>query len=127
MSNGFVFDKSGAGRWRGYFNEHLERLKDLPPGKDSWGPHRPDAAVLETAHQIAQMIRRQDMPLPIIAAGSDGSVQVKWRNATRELSFFIEPDEHHTVEFLLIDPDHTRDGELSDLNEVPGFVDWLFK
>ena len=73
------------------------------------------------------MITRQEMPLPFIAAGSNGSVQVKWRHAKRELSFFIEPDKDHTVEFLQIEPDHARDGELSDLSEVPEFVDWLFK
>jgi hypothetical protein len=127
MSNAFVTEKDGVWPWRGYFNEHLEKLKDLPPGADSWSPHRPPADVLETAYRIAQMITRQEMPLPIIAAGSDGSVQVKWRNAKRELSFFIEPDRDHTVEYLLIEPDNIREGELPDLSKVPEFVDWLFK
>jgi len=56
---------------------------------------------MHRAAEIAASISRDDMPAPVVAAGSDGSIQVKWRNgAQRELSFFFNSDQ--TAEFVLI-------------------------
>lgn len=46
------------------------------------------------AKALIEAIPRPDMPLPIVAAGSDGSIEIVWRrNPQRELSCFIESDD----------------------------------
>jgi hypothetical protein len=72
---------------------------------------------MHRAAKIAASISRDDMPVPVVAAGSDGSIQVKWRNgAQRELSFFFNPDQ--TAEFVLIKNTEVKEGELERPNQA---------
>ncbi len=40
----------------------------------------------------------RDLPSPIVAAASNGTIQLKWRKTDLEISFFIYPD--NTLEYL---------------------------
>jgi len=72
---------------------------------------------MHRAAEIAASISRDDMPTPVVAAGSDGSIQVKWRNgAQRELSFFFNSDQ--TAEFVLIKNAEVKEGELERPNQA---------
>lgn len=88
-----------ARNWRQYFPTELDKLGRLPEGTDSFSPHRPHSEVLNVARQIADSLERDDLLLPLVAAGSDGSLQIKWQKDSRELSFFISSD---GVEFVRV-------------------------
>lgn len=109
--------------WRIHFMTELERLRrDLPEGSDSWRPHRPGSKVIEIAQKIVGSVQREDLPLPLLVAGSDGSLQIKWRFA-KELSFFVSSD---AVEFLQVYPQGSmEEGSLKNPEQVRELVDWL--
>ncbi len=102
--------------WRAHFREQIEKLRGFPQGTDSWRAHQPTASVFLLAQKIVNAIARNEMPLPFVAAGADGSIEVTWRRGhERELSCFIEPD---AVNVVLI-----RDGECYESGlEQPGRI-----
>jgi hypothetical protein len=111
--------------WRAHLFEALSELNQLPSGQDSWEPHRPLHDTFQKAHALAETIQRHDLPLPLVAAGSDGSIQIKWRRERRELSFFINPDA--PTQYLFVkNSDPFVEGEVSQLSQINKFVNWLF-
>ena len=91
------------------FSRELNKLHALPLGTDSWRAHQPPPAVFKMAQTIVDAITWQEMPLPCVAAGSDGSIEVMWRqNPRRELSCFVEPD----VAIVML----VRDGKIYEQN-----------
>jgi hypothetical protein len=79
--------------WRSHFLAALSELQTLPENHDNWGAHAPLAETIARAKDLAEHVLREDMPIPFVAAGSDGSIEVTWRrSSTRELSCFVEPD-----------------------------------
>lgn len=52
-----------------------------------------------------------DLPIPMVAAGADGSIQIKWRRGGKEFSLFIEPD--RSIEYLYVRDGRTFDGDIS--------------
>lgn len=122
---GFISRRDEAsGGWRAYFLGELNRLqRELPESRDRWAPHIPNRRVVAIAHQILNAVKRDDLPLPLLVAGSDGSIQIRWRRH-RELSIFVRPDD--AVEFLEVYPDGgMQEGLLKDPTEVPPLIDWL--
>jgi len=113
----------GAASWREYFLSELDKLERLPEGTDSFTPHRPRPEVLNFARQIADSLTRDDLLLPLLAAGSDGSLQIKWQKDSRELSFFISSD---GAEFARV----SSDGEIEEgplhLAQANDLVAWAF-
>jgi hypothetical protein len=84
-------------RWQRELESALSKLRELPEGSDSWGPHCPSEQMIEAARIIIGNITK-DLPCPIVAAGSDGTIQMKWRKSDFEISFFVYPD--GTLEYL---------------------------
>lgn len=90
-------DRGGDDGWRRNLEQKLESLKALPSGSDSWTPHRPSDEMIALARTVIAKIGR-DLPSPIVAAASNGTIQLKWRKTDLEISFFIYPD--NTLEYL---------------------------
>ncbi len=90
----FVHDNA---KWSGDLDRALARLRALPDGTDSWSAHRPSDDMIETVRAIFKKINK-DVPFPIIAAGTNGTIQIKWQKPDVETSFFIYPD--GTLEYL---------------------------
>ena len=112
----------GASSWREYFLSELDKLELLPDGTDSFSPHRPSSEVLNFARQIASSLECDDLLLPVLAAGSDGSLQIKWQKDSRELSFFISSD---GVEFVRVAPGgEIEEGPLR-LAQANDLVAWM--
>lgn len=109
--------------WRSSLEQQLKKLQKLPDGSDSWGPHRPPASVISTAEKVAGNITVENVPLPIVAATSEGGIQVKISRSEREFSFFVYPDQ--SVEFLFVpngDSSERRSGELKDFREINALI-----
>lgn len=112
--------RDGEG-WRSSLGQKLENLRALPEGSDKWSAHRPTDRTLKTASFIVAHISREDMPVPLVAAGSDGTIQMKWhRTSDRELSFFVEADT--AIEFLLVRNGQVYDGEIQEMGQVNRYV-----
>ena len=108
--------------WRSSFEQQLKKLQELPDGSDSWTPHKPSAGVINTAEKIATNITVENVPIPIVAATSEGGIQVKITRSEREFSYFVYPDQ--SVEFLFAngDPSGRRSGELKDFRKINALV-----
>lgn len=119
-----LLQRGGGGGWRTYFETQLAKLqKELPSGSDSWSPHSPPENVVRVAREIVSHIERDDLPLPLMIPGSDGSLQIKWRRI-RELSFFVFPDA--APEFLQVFPDgQIAQGMLTNDQQAPSLINWL--
>ncbi len=110
--------------WRLHFSREIEKLHALPAGTDSYRAHEPKEGVFEKACVIVDAISRRDMPLPLVAAGSDGSIEVTWRrNKARELSCFIEPD---VAVALLVRDGKTFEKSLDQPDQINEYVSGLF-
>jgi hypothetical protein len=106
-----------------YFLSELDKLEQLPEGTDSFTPHRPRSEVLKFARQIADSLKREDLLLPLVAAGSDGSLQIKWQKNARELSFFISSN---GVEFVRISSSgEIEEGPLREPAQANELVAWM--
>lgn len=116
--------RGGDAAWRAHFHTEVARLRrELPPGADSWEPHRPKDEVVNIAEKIVGDIRRDDLPRPFVVPGSEGSLQIKWRTSpSKELSLFISPA---SVEFLQVDADRMSEGDLKDSKSLLLLIDWL--
>ncbi len=75
----------------------LSRLRSLPEGSDSWSAHRPSEEMIEMARMLASRIN-QSKPAPAVAAGTNGTIQMRWHRPGAEVSFFVYPD--RTIEYL---------------------------
>jgi hypothetical protein len=84
-------------RWQCELVNALSKLRELPEGSDSWSPHCPSEPMIQAAWAIIGKITK-DLPSPTVAAGSDGTIQIKWRKSDFEISFFVYPD--GTLEYL---------------------------
>ena len=128
--SGFSFLRRGGdgGGWRAHFQAELNKLRrEFPEGQDSWMPHAPGTRVAAIANTYVDAVERDDLPLPLLAAGSDGSLQIRWRyrknSTTKELSIFVHP---YVVEFLQIDPGgEMREGALTSPEQISPLIDWL--
>jgi hypothetical protein len=121
MSNLTFSTKGGGEGWRSYFSVELERLCSLVPDEAGYGPQPPTPKIVDQAQKVTSAIQRDDLPLPFVVPGADGSIQLKWRKASRELSFFVFPD---SIEYLTVDSNVVREGDLKP-SQVNEFVDWL--
>lgn len=73
------------------------------------------------ARQIVSRLDR-DLPQPILAAGTDGTIQIKWQKSEMETSIFIYPD--CSLEYLWKKNGRHGSGDLS-VNQVANlFVDF---
>jgi hypothetical protein len=107
-ANGFPIGDRPS--WRVDFERALAVLKELPVGADSWTAHQPSSAMIAIALEIAANITK-DLPHPLVAAGTDGTIQIKWQKSDLETSIFIYPD--CTLEYLLRNFQGNRAGDLS--------------
>jgi hypothetical protein len=121
MSNPTSGVKSGGEGWRLYFSNELERLCSLVPDEAGYGPRPPTPKIVNRAQEVTSAINREDLPLPFVVPGADGSIQLKWRKSSKELSFFVLPD---SLEYLVVDSDAVREGDLEPAR-VNELVDWL--
>jgi hypothetical protein len=92
--------------WRGRFEHELRRLATLPEGSDSWTAHKPSDSVIWRAKNVADRfwreVARDHISEQIVAATSEGGLQIKWSRPGRELSVFVYPDPNQSVEFLFV-------------------------
>ena len=90
----------------------LETLESRKEGWDSYGglPLQSDAREL-TVHTIKQL-GGENLPVPSVVLGSDGTVQLEWRKGGRELD--LDLTDKDRIEFVKCDPN----GEMED-----GFTD----
>src|SRR5712692_4135554 len=100
MSGSFLGRGKSGDRWSAHFQDELEKLARLPPGSDTWSPHRPKPDVLDTARQIGEDAGRCGRFVSIVSATSEGGIQLKWQDPVKELSLLVYPDQ--TVEYLLV-------------------------
>ena len=114
---------SNAGSWREHLLSELDKLEQLPAGTDNFSPHRPRSEVLNFARQIADSLKREDLLLPLLAAGSDGSLQIKWQKDSRELSFFISPA---GAEFVRVSSSgEIEEGPLREPAQANELIAWM--
>ena len=116
----FFSDGGGGGEtWRNKFREQVSNLKDLPSDLGSFGPRKPEPSVRDRVMLIANNIKREDLPTPVVAATSGGGVQVKWTSGKGELSFFVYSD--HSAEYLVRTGERAepRSGEIRDFTTEP--------
>lgn len=108
--------------WRERLQQQLQKLEQLPPGSDSWSPHRPKAEILTAARQISEDVGRCGQFVSIIAATSEGGIQLKWQDLEKELSLLIYPDQ--TVEYLIVrrDREESQSGQIQDVHRAADFV-----
>ncbi|MGH7812527.1 MAG: hypothetical protein ACREQI_00790 [Candidatus Binataceae bacterium] len=112
------------GTWLAYFQAELDKLqRSLPEGADSFSPRRPTKQILDVAQQIADSLKQEALPLPLVVAGSDGSLEIRWRLKLRELSFFVSPQ---AVEFLQVQgKGPIEEGTLKDPTHAQTLAKWL--
>src|SRR5437764_872630 len=84
-----------------HFREQLVRLAKLERGSDNWSPHRPSATALKTAQRIGEDTGRDHLFVSVVAATSEGGIQLKWQGAHRQFSLVLYPDQ--TMEYLFLD------------------------
>jgi hypothetical protein len=124
-----------AANWREYFREQVAKLHEFPEQvaklqgfptvTDHFSAHRPSEDVFKIAQKIVDVISREDMPLPLVGAGSDGSIEVTWRrNPGRELSCFIEP---RIVMVLLVRDGEVYEGGFEEPSQINQYVIKLFE
>lgn len=113
--------------WRQSLDEELVKLAKLPEGSDSWTAHRPSPAVIKQAKDVADRflshVADTQVSHQIIAATSEGGLQIKWCKPQRELSFFVYPSPEEHIEFLFIRRDEHRAKKSGEL--VPGQFDHI--
>jgi hypothetical protein len=95
--------------WRIESLTTLMKLKGLPEETDSFSPHQPSPEMFERARAVLNKINR-DLPQPMIAAASDGTIQIKWQKPGLETSFFVYSD--GTLEFLTLRHQKREAGDL---------------
>ena len=111
--------------WRAHFRKELDKLEqELPSGTDSWHPHRPAHEFVDKANKVVASIKRHDLPNPYVLAGSDGSLQLKWRKSDKELSFFISDE---GLSYLAVESNIPKDGFLEHPEQANEFVEWLLR
>jgi hypothetical protein len=103
--------------WRAEFLHALMELTELPDDSDNWKPHRPSSEMIMLAHKLADSIHK-DVPLPMIAAGTDGTIQIKWQKPDLEASIFVYRD--GTLEYLSLSSQDRKSGDfqLSEINDL---------
>src|SRR5713101_1484293 len=87
MSLSLLRRGGNGNKWRERFHQQLEDLKKLPPGSDSWSPHCPLSDVLTAAREIGEDVGRRGLFVSIVAATSDGGIQLKWKTRTGNCHF----------------------------------------
>jgi hypothetical protein len=116
--------RPGENSWREYFNRQVERFQTFDEGSDSWSPHRPKPYVVEAAKEVAERsvkVMTGSVPQLIMAATSDGAIQLKWSKPERELSFVVSPD--YTIDYLFITRDRaSRVGGTVGFDEIEALV-----
>lgn len=122
MSLSFQRGSRADAEWRERLQQKLQKLEQLPPGSDSWSPHRPKMEILAAARQISEDAGRCGRFVSIIAATSEGGIQLKWQDLQKELSLLIYPDQ--TVEYLFVrrDREERQSGQLPDVHRAGDFV-----
>ena len=106
----------------------LNKLLSYPENDTSWSPRRPLDAVYSLAVKMLFDIESvKNLPLPRIAATSEGGARIGWRNKARELD--IEIMASGSIEYLLLEQGKTpEDGEI-DLNalkpEINRLLNWF--
>jgi hypothetical protein len=111
--------------WRENYRGSLLDLLNLPEGINSWSASRPTAQTIESALALGEAISRPDMPIPSVAAGSDGSIEVTWRrNPDTELSCFVEPA---GITVLLMRDGKMKESGLFETREIAQFVREFFE
>jgi hypothetical protein len=103
----------------------LEKLSQLPHNWDSYGaqPVRPD--VLGLSVRILGSLEEEDLPVPLVTAGSSGTVQLEWEVEGRGLEMEILGEGR--VGYLKVHPDgRMEEGEVSPLQEgLRDLLRWL--
>ncbi len=114
-----------------FIEEKLASLQaNLPSGSDSWTAHRPANDVVKTAKEVAERFVtsvRNPLPNPLIAATSEGGIQLKWSSGGREFSLFVYPDQ--SIEYLFVgaDPSKVKSGGVKTLHQVAALADFLLE
>ncbi len=98
---------------------------DCPKASARYGAAKPKARTIATVVAIGDKITRHDMPIPIVAAGSDGSIAVITATTSpqRELSCFVEAD---GITILLVRNGEMHENVISTPAEIEPFVRELF-
>jgi hypothetical protein len=127
MSLSLLRRAGNGNKWRDRFHQQLEDLKKLPPGSDSWSPHCPLSDVLTAAREIGEDVGRRGLFVSIVAATSDGGIQLKWQDPHRELSLLIYPN--RSVEYLFFhrETNKRESGELLNVTQAGDLVSSFLK
>jgi hypothetical protein len=107
----------------------VRRLESLGRLQHGWDSHRgrplkPKAKDLTI--QTIQWLNREDLPVPNVALGSDGTVQLEWRVGGKELD--IDVGDGDVVEYVKYDRQgNTEEGrvEQNTPDELCGLAQWL--
>lgn len=106
--------------------KELAKLDQLPTDHGNWGPRRPSPSVIGVASRVLDDVKRGKLPFSsvMIAATSEGGIQVKWQDQRREFSLFIYPDS--ALEYFFKDVEgHSNSGSLSGMHQVNEYADRL--
>ena len=112
-------------RWLQQALGPLFRLRDLPPGWDTYGsPPIPDDVILGAVRLLFHAAAEQS-PWPHLAPVSGGGVQLEWAVNGRELEIEIFPD--GSVAYLKARGEEMDDGPLDpyDAGAVRTLVRWV--
>jgi predicted ATPase len=96
MSGAQFVLRRGGDSWREYFDQQVERFQAFDEGSN-----RPPTYVVDRAKEVAERsvkVMAGAVPQLIVAATSEGGIQLKWSRSERELSFVVSSD--YTMDYL---------------------------
>ncbi len=126
MANGIQApSESPAGSWLVLTLTRLNELARLQANWDGYGSPAVQRAALQTAIRLLLELAPDEPAEPQIIPVPGGGVQLEWQTASRELELEILPQ--GTVEYLRVEGEHTKEGELppNRIGEVRHLVRWL--
>ena len=84
--------RSRSTQWREILSNELRKLRELPPGTDSWSPHQPTGRALESAYMLLKAIRFDNLPIAMVSASPDGVICIEWRMPNQVVSLYLFSD-----------------------------------
>jgi hypothetical protein len=100
----------------------LDALKSLEQSPESVSPES-----LGRARKIAELIVREQSPIPFVFPTEIGGIQFEWKGTSRELDLEILPHSEHLAYLTIADGLPVSEGEIAEDYErqVTALLNWM--
>lgn len=121
-----TLELSRAASWVFGVVRRLEALDRLPAGWDSYGGRTLNPEARRLTVQTIHLLDKEDLPVPNVALGSRGTIQLEWRFGGKELD--IDVGSEDDIEYVKYDcQGNVQEGrtELNSPAELSYLARWL--